>query len=168
MKKLSLEVSLRTLLLSAGIFLAAAVVSACGDDPVEHEEHAEVEGIHIVHDGETVASFDGDDQEWSVDELEVHIDEPTDFAILCVHHGEDEGENCAHDDDDELYLQVEVADPSVATFEPGDSPDFRVRARGVAEGHTTAVFRIMHGAVGSGHADFATTGLTIHVGDEHH
>lgn len=168
MKKLSSEVSLRTLLFSGGIFLAAAVVSACGDDPVEHEEHAEVEGIQLVHDGETVASFDGDDQEWSVDELELHIDEPTDFEVLCVHHGEDDGENCAHDDDLDLYLQVEVEDASVATFDPSDSPNFRVSGRGVSEGHTTAVFRIMHGAVGSGHPDFATTALTIHVGDEHH
>lgn len=161
MKKLSSEISLRTLLLLGGIFLAAAATSACGDDPVEEEEHAEVDGIQLVSGGRTLASFDGDEQAWSLDELEIGA--PTLIEVLCVHHGEDEGEDCRHDDDDELYLEVEVDNPSVATFEPNESADFRVLATGVAEGHATVVFRIMHGALGSGHADFVTTGLEIHV-----
>lgn len=141
-------------LLSAGIL----ALSAC--DSVEPEEnHAEeVEGVILVLNGQTIASYDGHDREWT-DELEVEPGEETaHITVRFVDHDKEVVEL-----DDDFYLEVDVKDESIAEFEQDTPGEFGGHLHGQAEGETEITFKLMHGSVGSGHADFVTEPLHIHV-----
>ena len=142
-------------LLSAGIL----ALSACESATEPEEDHAEeVEGVILVLSGQTIASYDGHDGEWS-DELEVEPGEETDhISVRFVNHDME-----AVQLDEDFYLEVEVEDESIAEFEQDTPGEFGGHLHGGAEGDTEIVFRLMHGAVGSGHADFVTAPLHIHV-----
>ena len=64
---------------------------------------------------------------------------------------------------DDFYLRVDVANESIAEFEQDTPGEFGGHLHGVAEGDTELTFSLMHGAVGSGHADFVTAPLHVHV-----
>jgi len=70
--------------------------------------------------------------------------------------------------DDDFYLEVEIDDESIAEFEQDEPGEFGGHVHGISEGVANAVFKLMHGAVGSGHADFETASVHIHVGDDEH
>ncbi len=141
-------------LLSAGIL----ALSAC--DGVEPEEdHAdEVEGVILVLNGQTIASYDGQDGEWTR-ELEVEPGEET--AHITVQFVDHDMETVELGDD--FYLDVDVEDESIAEFEQDTPGEFGGHLHGQAEGDTEITFSLMHGSVGSGHADFVTKPLHIHV-----
>lgn len=148
-------------LLTAGLL----VLAACGDsatEPHDHdddEDHAEeVEGVILSLSGQTVASYDGDDQAWT-GELEVEPGEET--AHINVQFVDHDGHAVTLGSD--FYLLVEVEDESVAEFEQDTPGEFGGHLHGVAEGDTDVTFSLMHGAVGSGHADFVTAPLHVHV-----
>ena len=63
------------------------------------------------------------------------------------------------------YLEVDVEDESIAEFEQDTPGEFGGHLHGVAVGETDVVFKLMHGAVGSGHADFITAAVHAHVED---
>ena len=63
------------------------------------------------------------------------------------------------------YLEVDVEDESIAEFEQDTPGEFGGHLHGVAVGETDVVFKLMHGAVGSGHADFVTAAVHAHVED---
>ena len=65
--------------------------------------------------------------------------------------------------DDDYYLEVEVGSASVAEFEQDTPGEFGGHLHGKGVGTTTLVFKLMHGSVGSGHADFVTTSLSVEV-----
>ena len=112
----------------------------------------------LVLSGQTIASYDGHDGEWSND-LEVEPDEETGhISVRFVDH-----DGMAVELDDDFYLEVEVEDESIAEFEQDTPGEFGGHLHGGAEGDTDIVFRLMHGAVGSGHADFVTEPLHVHV-----
>ena len=138
------------------------VLGACGgDDPMDpdHDDHAgEVEGVVLSLSGQTVASYDGDAGAWT-GELEVEPGEET--AHINVRFVDHDGVAVTLADD--FYLQVDVADESVAEFEQDIPGEFGGHLHGVAEGDTELTFSLMHGAVGSGHADFVTAPLHVHV-----
>ena len=138
------------------------VLAACGgDDPMEpdHDDHAgEVEGVTLSLSGQTVASYDGDSGSWT-GELEVEPGEET--AHIGVQFVDHDGLAVSLDDD--FYLQVDVANESIAEFEQDTPGEFGGHLHGVAEGDTEVTFSLMHGAVGSGHADFVTAPLHVHV-----
>ena len=135
-----------------------AYAAACSDDPVQpEEEHAEPEGVQLIMSGQTIASFDGDDQAWT-GELDVAVGETSTIEVRFVDHDGD-----AIEIDEDLYLEVDIGDASVATFDLTTPGGFMGRLTGVSEGETTAVFKLMHGTVGSGHPDFVTTGVHVHV-----
>ena len=142
-------------LLTAGIL----ALSACESATEPEEDHAEeVEGVILVLNGQQIASYDGHDGEWS-DELEVEPGEETDhITVRFVNHDME-----AVQLDEDFYLEVEVEDESIAEFEQDTPGEFGGHLHGGAEGDTEIVFRLMHGAVGSGHADFVTAPLHIHV-----
>jgi len=141
-------------LLSAGIL----ALSAC--DRVEPEDdHAdEVEGVILVLNGRTIASYDGHDGEWTR-ELEVEPGEET--AHITVQFVDHDMEVVQLGDD--FYLEVDVEDESIAEFEQDTPGEFGGHLHGQAEGDTEITFSLMHGSVGSGHADFVTKPLHIHV-----
>ena len=64
-----------------------------------------------------------------------------------------------------MYLEVDVADEAVAEFEQDTPGEFGGHAHGVAVGVTTMTFKLMHGAVGSGHSDFTAAAIRVEVVD---
>ncbi|MXX79212.1 MAG: hypothetical protein F4Z33_09780 [Gemmatimonadales bacterium] len=153
-----LQPKLPLALVTAGLL----VLAACGDDgPMEpdHEDHAEeVEGVTLSLSGQTVATYDGHDGAWT-GELEVEPGEET--AHISVQFVDHDGHAVTVGDD--FYLRVDVANESIAEFEQDTPGEFGGHLHGVAEGDTELTFSLMHGAVGSGHADFVTAPLHVHV-----
>ena len=143
--------------------LAAGTVylAACGDgttEPMDDDHAEEVEGVVLVMSGQTIASYDGHDGTWT-GELEVAPGEES--AHIAVRFVDHDGEAVVLDDD--YYLEVEVADESIAEFEQDTPGEFGGHVHGHAVGETEAVFMLKHGAVGAGHADFVTAPVHIHV-----
>lgn len=131
---------------------------ACDDDPTEVEEHGEPEGVQLVLNAQTVATYDGETQTWT-GELDVTVGEETEH--IDVRFVDADGDPIVFDED--FYLEVEVEDEAIAEFEQDTPGEFGGHLHGIAEGETDVVFRLMHGAVGAGHADFVTTAVHAHV-----
>ena len=140
----------------------ALLLGACSESMTEHEEHAEAEGVELVMGGSVIASYDGDTQTWT-GELEVDAGEETPhITVRFVDHDGD-----AVPIDDDLYLEVDIEDESIAEFEQDTPGEFGGHLHGHMEGETDVTFKLMHGAVGSGHADFVTMPVHAHVHDDH-
>lgn len=134
-------------------------LGACSDDPVGLDDHEEdVEGVQLILNGAVIAEFDGDLRAWT-GELDVAAGVET--AHITVRFVDHDGMAITLDAD--MYLEVDVVDETVAEFEQDTPGEFGGHLHGVAVGDTEAVFKLMHGAVGSGHADFETTPVHIHV-----
>lgn len=146
-------------LLTAGLL----VFAACGDSAMEpdddHDDHgAEVEGVILSLSGQNIAAYDGETGQWT-GELEVEPGEETaHIGVIFVDHNAQ-----AVPLDDDFYLQVDVSNESVAEFEQDTPGEFGGHLHGGMEGDTEITFSLMHGAVGSGHADFVTAPLHVHV-----
>lgn len=139
--------------------VAAFAVAACDDSTgPEHEHGDEVEGVRLVLSGATIATYDGETSTWT-GEMEVQVG--TETAHIDVQFINHDGDVVALDAD--FYLEVEVEDETIAEFEQDTPGEFGGHLHGVALGETDVVFRLMHGAVGSGHADFVTTAVHAHV-----
>ncbi len=113
--------------------------------------------------GDTIATFDHDTEMWSGDPDHFEIDEGETSDHIDVQFVNHDGDVLEFGDD--YYLMVESENDSIATFEQDDPGGFAIHIRGVAAGETGLVFRLMHGAVGSGHADFETEPYEVHVHD---
>ena len=149
------RLKLPLVLLTAGTLALAA----CESSTEPEEEHGdEVEGVVLVLSGQTLATYDGDAGSWT-GELEVEPGEET--AHISVRFVDHEGNAVELDDD--FYLEVNVEDESVAEFEQDTPGEFGGHLHGQAEGDTEITFSLMHGSVGSGHADFVTAPLHVHV-----
>ncbi len=141
--------------------LLALFVAACGDDPTgmdPDDDHAEPEGVELVLSGQTIATYDGDDQTWTGG-MTVPVGEET--AHIAVRFVDHDGDPIPLDDD--MYLEVVVEDEAIAEFEQDEPGEFGGHLHGMDVGETRVRFRLMHGAVGSGHADFETTWVTATV-----
>jgi hypothetical protein len=138
--------------------LGALALGACDDDPVAVEdEHHEPEGLVITMSGQQVATYDPASG-WT-GELDVAAGEET--PHLDVTFVDEDG--VPLDLEDDVYLEVDITDEAVAEFEQDTPGEFGGHLHGVAVGETDAVFKLMHGAVGQGHADFVTTEVHVHV-----
>ena len=155
MKKFNCRKAVLALSMSAAVGLVA-----CGDDPVSvEEEHGDgVEGVQLWLSGAMIASYDGDTQAWT-GELEVDVGQET--AHIDVRFVDHDGTEVEMDSD--YYHEVDVEDEAIAEFEQDTPGEFGGHLHGVSEGETDVVFKLMHGAVGSGHADFVTTAVHAHV-----
>lgn len=151
--------SLLALSLAAGVALGA-----CGDDPTGVDDHGEPEGIILVLNGQTIATFDGDSRSWT-GELEVEVGEET--AHIDVRFTDHDG-NVLTFDLTEFYLEVDVDNEAIAEFEQDTPGEFGGHLHGVSEGVANITFSLMHGSVGSGHADFTSTPVHAHVGEHGH
>lgn len=143
----------------AGLMMVSALALAgCSDTTEPDDEHAEPEGVELVMGGQVIASYDGDTQRWT-GELEVDVGEETPhISVRFIDHDGD-----AIPLDDDLYLDVVVEDESIAEFEQDTPGEFGGHLHGHMEGDTDVSFRLMHGEVGSGHADFVTQPVHAHV-----
>ena len=143
------------LTLAATFALAACDDSGTGLD----EDHGgDIEGIELVLSGATIATYDAAGRTWT-GEMEVQVGNET--AHIDVVFVDADGDPVTLDSD--FYLEVEVANTAVAEFEQDTPGEFGGHLKGVAVGETDVVFKLMHGAVGSGHADFVTAAVHAHV-----
>ena len=122
------------------------------------------DGVQLVMGGDTIATYDGDTEMWSGDHVPFEIGEGETSEHIDVQFVNHDGDVLEFGDD--YYLMVESQADSIATFEQDDPGGFAIHIEGVAAGETGLVFRLMHGAIGSGHADFSTEPLEVHVGGE--
>ncbi len=146
---------------TAFALVSTLVLGACGDDSTgadDHDHADDVEGVQLVLNGQVIASFDGDTQRWTG---ELEVDVGTETAHIDVRFTDHDGNAVTLDAD--FYLDVSVEDPTIAEFEQDTPGEFGGHLHGVAVGETDVVFSLMHGAVGSGHADFVTTAVHAHV-----
>ncbi len=147
--------------LFACIAVLALAPAACDSTTEPEEEHAEPEGVELVMSGAVIASYDGDTQSWT-GELEVDVGEETPhISVRFVDH---DGDPIPLDDD--LYLEVDVEDETIAEFEQDTPGEFGGHLHGHSEGETDVTFKLMHGAIGSGHPDFVTAPVHAHVHDD--
>ena len=123
-----------------------------------HATASDVEGVQLVSGGETIAAFDHDTETWSAS---FEIDEGETSGHIDVHFVDHDGDALEFGDD--YYLEVESEDPAIASFIQDNPGGFAIHIQGVADGETGLVFRLMHGAIGSGHADFETEPFEVHV-----
>lgn len=146
--------------LIAVTLLLPLALAACGDDPtgIDDDHGEEVEGVQIWLSGAMIASYDGDTGAWTG---ELEVDVGTETAHMDVRFVDHDGEAVTLDSD--MYLEVEVEDESIAEFEQDTPGEFGGHLHGVAVGETDVVFKLMHGSVGSGHADFVTAAVHAHV-----
>jgi hypothetical protein len=155
MRKHSLRNSVMTFALAGAVGMGA-----CSDDPVgiDDDHGDDVEGVELVLNGAVIASYDGDTRTWT-GELEVSEGEET--AHITVRFVDHDGNAVTLDAD--YYLEVDIEDETIAEFEQDTPGEFGGHLHGLLAGDTEAVFKLMHGAVGSGHADFETTAVHVHV-----
>ena len=137
--------------------LLAVTLAACSD-PVEPPMHAEPAGVELVMGGLVIATYTGETQRWE-GELEVDAGEET--PHIAVRFVDADGDALSFDDD--FYLEVDVEDTSIADFEQDTPGEFGGHLHGEMEGETDVTFKLMHGTVGSGHADFTTAPVHAHV-----
>ena len=141
------------------VMLLSLVLAGCTESMTEfEEEHAEAEGVELVLGGQVIASYDGETQSWTG---ELEVDEGEETAHITVRFVDHDGDAIPIDDD--LYLEVVIEDESIAEFEQDTPGEFGGHLHGHAVGETDVTFRLMHGSVGSGHADFVTTPVHAHV-----
>jgi hypothetical protein len=150
--------SVRNPLLALAI-AGAVGLGACSDDPVGLDDHEEdVEGVELVLNGAVIASYDGESRTWTG---EMDVNEGEETAHVTVRFVDHDGDAITLDDD--TYLEVDIEDETIAGFEQDTPGEFGGHVVGILAGETEAIFKLMHGAVGSGHADFETTAVHIHV-----
>lgn len=145
-------------------FLALAIfgslaLAACDDSPTDVEEHGDADALRLVMNGATIASFSWDTNTWT-GEMEVEVGEETphiDVEFL------DEDGDVIDFDTSEFYLMVEVENEAIAEFEQDTPGEFGGHLHGESVGETDVTFSLMHGAVGSGHADLVTQPVHAHV-----
>jgi hypothetical protein len=133
-------------------------LAACDDDPAGVEEHGDATQVQLVMNGSVVATFTFATNAW-VGELEVT--QGTETPHIDVNFLDDDGDVIVYDS--EFYLQVDVEDPTIASFEQDTPGEFGGHLHGEAVGDTDVTFSLLHGSVGAGHADLVTTPVHAHV-----
>jgi hypothetical protein len=134
---------------------AVLALGACDEDPVaSDQDHSEPAQVEIsIGDVVLARAFVGS----STGFIGAQVNQET--ADLNVVFLDDEAALVVPGSDE--YLEVVVADESIAVWESDTIGGFTGRISGLSVGETTAVFRLMHGAPGTGHADFASHPVNI-------
>lgn len=135
--------------------LGLLAVAGCDDDdnPVV-EDHSEPAVVEIALGDVVIArAFSGS----ATGFIGAQVDVST--AVLTFTFLDDESALVVPGADE--YLEVVIADESIATFEATTAGAFEGRFLGRAVGETTAEIRFMHGSPGSGHPDFVSHPVNI-------
>ncbi|MDX1493425.1 MAG: hypothetical protein R3253_05160 [Longimicrobiales bacterium] len=141
--------------------IVALGVAACGDDIAGlDEDHPEAASVQLVMNAQVIATFDFATNSWT-GEMEVAAGAET--PHIAVNFLDEGGAVIDFESDPDTYLAVEVEDESIAEFEQDTPGEFGGHLHGVAAGETDVTFMLMHGAVGSGHADLVTAAVHAHV-----
>lgn len=139
---------------------AAVAVAACGDDIAGVEEHGEAATVRLTMNSQVIATFDFASNTWTG---EMEVDVGTETPHIDVEFLDEGGDVIDFASDPDHYLEVDVEDETVAEFEQDTPGEFGGHLHGVAVGETDVTFSLMHGAIGSGHADLVTAPVHAHV-----
>jgi hypothetical protein len=153
MSKFGYRTPVLALTLVGGLALAG-----CGDDVTGVDEHGDAVGVELVMNGVVVATFSFVSNTWT-GEMEVAEGEET--PHISVNFVDEDGDVIDYDAD--FYLDVDVEDETVAEFEQDTPGEFGGHLHGVAVGETDVTFSLMHGTIGSGHADLVTAPVLAQV-----
>lgn len=139
--------------------VGSVALAGCEDNPMELEDHADAATMQLVMNGATIATFTWATNSWAGEmEVEVGMETPH----IDVRFYDADGDEIMYDTT-EFYLMVEVEDESIAEFEQDTPGEFGGHLHGEAAGETDVTFSLMHGTVGSGHADLVTAAVHAHV-----
>ena len=144
--------------LMALTLVAALSVAACGDDVTGVDEHGEAAGVDLVLNGVTIASFSFATNTWTG---EMEVTAGTETAHIDVNFVDAGGDAITYDAD--FYLDVDVENTAIADWHQDTPGEFGGHLEGLSVGETDVTFSLMHGAVGSGHADLVTAPVHAHV-----
>jgi hypothetical protein len=153
MSKFGYRTPVLALTLVGGLALAG-----CGDYVTGVDEHGDAAGVELVMNGVVVATFSFASNTWT-GEMEVQEGEET--PHISVDFVDADGDVIVYDAD--FYLDVDVEDELVAEFEQDTPGEFAGHLHGVSVGETDVTFSLMHGTIGSGHADLVTAPVPANV-----
>lgn len=134
-------------------------MAACEDSPTQVDDHGEAATMQLVMNGSTIATFTWASNTWA-GEMEVEVGQET--PHIDVRFFDADGDEIMFDTT-EFYLMVEVEDETIAEFEQDTPGEFGGHLHGESAGETDVTFSLMHGTVGSGHADLVTAPVHAHV-----
>ncbi|MGB0542822.1 MAG: hypothetical protein ACPGPI_03830 [Longimicrobiales bacterium] len=142
--------------------VGSLVLAACSDGDVTgvEDDHGEAAQVQLVMNGSAIATFTFASNSW-VGEMEVEAGQET--PHIDVNFLDEDGDVVPFSTSVEFYLEVEVEDPTIAEFEQDTPGEFGGHLHGEAVGETDVRFKLMHGAIGSGHADLITGWVHAHV-----
>lgn len=155
---------MRKLSIPALLAFALYAFAAC-DNPVDpgddhgHEHHAP-EVVAVYLDGELLAKAG---YEPGTVEGEVRVAAGGSLEGLRIVFLDDHGHEI--DEEDDHWLDVDIADEAVAEFVPSTEGGFEGTLVGLEAGETAVAFSLMHGSVGHGHADFISRRIPVIVTD---
>jgi hypothetical protein len=151
--------SVKTLML---LFISLLFFTYCSDNSTgPDDEHADAVGMRIVSSGVTIVSYIRDGAltghiEAEAGEMTGHMD---------IEFYDDEDDEWFTPEEDHYELSIEIEDTTIAQYwqHEGDEGGFEFHIRGINEGHTHAVFSIIH----DDHPDFVSREIEIHVEHGH-
>lgn len=138
----------------AFLMLSSVVSVGCNGGVSGHEGHGEAEGLAVRDGADTLVDVDGQDV---TGQITLSVDGELELTVDFLDHDGDVVEG--HDS----YLEVELADPLIAGWEDHGAESYGGHLTGLTAGSTTAVFRMMHGVPGSGHADYVSPDVVVEV-----
>ncbi|MDE2874989.1 MAG: hypothetical protein OXU69_14660 [Gemmatimonadota bacterium] len=151
-------------LAAVAAMVLALGLAACGTEPEEEEEHHEPHEVELVMGSTVLASYEVDETTW---EGSLEVDAGAETGQIEVRFLDDEGDELHFEDEDEpVYLEVDVADAAIAEFVLSAPGAFTGTFRGKTAGQTGVTIKLMHGELGQGHPDLQTTPLqaTVNAG----
>jgi hypothetical protein len=132
------------------IIALAGVLGAC-DNPVEHEDHAQPDGVVIRAGAAEIIRVDDDGVQGAL--TVVAGAETPDLTVTFVDHDGDDITLEA----DEYWLSVSSASSATATWQGTAAGSFNGRVAGHVAGATTLELVLYHGPVGGGHPEEGAT-----------
>lgn len=140
--------------------VAAVALGACDDDPTDVDDgHGEdVAGMVLTLNGVEIARYDVATRTWNQGYTTQEGVESDHIDVTLV---DEDGDEILPDADN--YLEVTVGDETIAEWEQDTPGEFGGHIHGGVAGTTVMEFALMHGAVGSGHADLRSSDFTVTV-----
>ncbi len=133
-----------------------ALFIGCGSDGVSPEEHHAPAGVAVWAGEDRLLEVVGQEVEG-----ELRVQAGSETELLEVVFLDEAGVPVPQEPG--TYLEVEVEDTQVAAWHASNPGDFSARLQGIGVGSTQAVFRLMHGMIGSGHPDDVSPAVAVDV-----
>lgn len=126
--------------------LFAVGLTACGDNPVDdddHDEHAEAHGLEVQLGDAVVYRVLEHVVSCDVEPCGITVAAGSETAVMTVEFLDEDGDHIHDEDlDEDFSLDFEIADGSVATVEQEGDWSFRIGGESVGE--TEFVLKLIH------------------------